>query len=126
MADDWLEDDLGGNQPKKKRRLQVDQTGGSSQDRDMNFGTTSRGIFSHTTYYIFSLRLFRFTFLVSRPNGFMAACRFCCSRLLQQGSHLEQEWISEATPGQNDTDAWNGETGQTGGQQVTQPKLDRR
>ncbi|XP_008307260.1 tonsoku-like protein [Cynoglossus semilaevis] len=43
LADDWLEDDLGGNQPKKKRRLQVDQTGGSSQDRDMNFGTTSRG-----------------------------------------------------------------------------------
>ncbi|XP_070698517.1 tonsoku-like protein [Pempheris klunzingeri] len=53
LADDWLEDDMGETQPKKKRRLQVEQNGfrgedtGSSaargQNRHSNFDTSGRG-----------------------------------------------------------------------------------
>lgn len=39
MADDWLEDDLGEMQPKKKRRLVVDQSGMRGEDG----ASTSRG-----------------------------------------------------------------------------------
>ncbi|XP_026196339.1 tonsoku-like protein [Anabas testudineus] len=51
LADDWLEDDLGEIQPKKKRRIRVEQRGedtnsfsaARSQNRQFNSDTTCRG-----------------------------------------------------------------------------------
>ncbi|XP_058472275.1 tonsoku-like protein [Solea solea] len=47
VADDWLEDDLGEVQPKKKRRLRVEQNGMEaawSQNRSSNSDATSRAL----------------------------------------------------------------------------------
>lgn len=130
LADDWLEDDLGEIQPKKKRRLRVEQNGmnredgaafsaAKSQNRHLNSNTNCRGnvfIFILVFYFI----LLHIALLIL-PSLCCSSFRFCSSLILQQESLSEKEWLSEASPGQNDSDARHGEAGQTRGQQVSQP-----
>lgn len=69
LADDWLEDDLGEVQPKKKRRLRVEQNGmmgddastfsaAWSQNRKSNTDTTHKGCQSFYYYYFLAFIIF--------------------------------------------------------------------
>lgn len=134
MADDWLEDDLEEVQPKKKRRLRVEHNGISRDDspslssplnsrhRHPNGNSVCRGwcLFFVESSFCFLLK-YLFPFLI-HPT----LLHFCCSFFhCQQESLSEKEWRREAAPGENDSDARDGQTGETRGQQVAEPHGDR-
>ncbi|TDG98848.1 hypothetical protein EPR50_G00205250 [Perca flavescens] len=48
LADEWLEDDLGENQPKKKRRLRVEQNGMRREDTALSSAARSQNRHSYT------------------------------------------------------------------------------
>lgn len=126
LADDWLEDDSEEFQPKKKRRLREEQTGfrgegtassssARGQHMQLTSETTSRGndftlliCFTPHFFACFNYILLFFYF------------RLCSSILFQQGSLSEKEQLAEASPGQNDSNAGDGQVRPTRGQQVSQ------
>lgn len=124
VADDWLEDDMEEIQPKKKRRFSVEEIGTRRDDaacarglsRLLNAGTTSRG-----EYFLFvSLQVF-FTFILLIFFSSLSS-----SFVVQQGPLSEKERLPEASAGQNDSDAGDGQAGPAGGQQATESDGDGR
>lgn len=127
LADDWLEDDLEELQPKKKRRLREEQNGFRGEGTASS--STARGQHMHLTSDSTS-RGNDFPLLIYfAPHFFVCVTyillffyfRLCSSILFQQGSLSEKEQLSEASPGQDDSNAGDGQVGPTRGQQVTQP-----
>lgn len=98
LADDWLDDDLGEMQPKKKRRLRMEhneprreETASSSTARSQNHHSSSetscRGR-SLDSIWIFDLHSSpRVTFLRLSPSRL-------CAELLQQGALSEEERLT--------------------------------
>lgn len=129
VADDWLEDDLEEMHPKKKRRLRVEPNGirgednasssaARGQNRHLNADTVCRG--NHFTLFYFTPHFFvYFSLILLLFLFFSFSFRHCSSFHLQQKSLSEKERLCEASPGQNDSDARNGQVRKTRGQQVT-------
>lgn len=131
MADDWLEDDLEEMQPKKKRKLREAQNGIRGEDSALS--STARGksrtlgsdsVCRRSDYaFVQILHIYLFVSPSFLPS---LAFRWCSPLLRQQGSLSEKEQLCEASSGQNDSDAWDGEDRKTRGQPLTQPHNYRR